>query len=123
MQPDWNLILRGLILVSAGACLLAAILGIWVWRQVQRLQVPAHASFWQTLRLTPLSVVLLLDLLDMGLDIFSAPITWVLLERMGLRSLRMVTVSEAILPGTQFLPIMTLAWLAARTFRRLPPLA
>ena len=119
MSLDGPQLLRVLLLFSGIALLLAVVLGLWVWRRVQRLHIPAEATFWQTLRLTPLSVVLLLDLLDMGLDIFSAPITWVLLERLGLRSLRLVTASEAILPGTQFLPTMTVAWLLARTFREI----
>jgi len=122
MSIDWQLVLRILALISGSAMILALALGLWVWRRVRGLQIPANATFWHTLRLTPLSVVLLLDLLDLGLDVFSAPITWVLLDRLGLRSLRMVTAAEALLPGTQFLPTMTLAWLAARTMPGLPPL-
>jgi len=122
MSIDWQLVLRILALISGSAMILALALGLWVWRRVRGLHIPANATFWQALRLTPLSVVLLLDLLDLGLDVFSAPITWVLLDRLGLRPLRMVTAAEALLPGTQFLPTMTLAWLAARTMPGLPPL-
>ena len=49
---------------------------------------------------------------------FSAPIAWPLLGRLGLTPLRQVTVIEELIPGTQVIPTMTLAWLAARIIRR-----
>jgi hypothetical protein len=58
----------------------------------------------------------LLDLLDLGLDFFSAPVAWVILTKLGLGPLRGVTVVESLIPGTQFIPTMTLAWLFARYF-------
>jgi len=100
-------------LFSLSFLLLLAFLGWVVWR-VKHIQLPPEADFLTTLRLTPLSVVILLDLLDLTLDVFSAPFAWVLLGYLGLQPLRAVTVIEAIIPGTQFLPTMTIAWLVAR---------
>lgn len=48
-------------------------------------------------------MVLLLDLLDFSLDFLSAPIAWVILGMRG------VAVVEVLIPGTQFIPTMTLA--------------
>ncbi|MEW5867827.1 MAG: hypothetical protein AB1894_01015 [Chloroflexota bacterium] len=86
----------------------------WVILRVRRIQLPANADFLTTLRHTPLSVVILLDLLDLSLDFLSAPFAWVLLGYLGLESLRGVTIVESIIPGTQFLPTMTAAWIVAR---------
>jgi hypothetical protein len=98
---------------SLGFLILLAFLGWVIWR-VKRIHLPQEADFLTTLRLTPLSVVILLDLLDLTLDVFSAPFAWVLLGYLGLKPLRTVTVIEALIPGTQFLPTMTIAWLVAR---------
>ena len=81
------------------------------------LNIPKDADFVQTLRATPFLVVVILDLLDFGLDIFSAPISWFFLGRLGLGKLRTVTVVEALIPGSQLVPTMTLAWLAVRLFK------
>lgn len=86
----------------------------WVILRVRRIQLPADADFLTTLRHTPLSVVILIDLLDLSLDFLSAPFAWVLLGYLGLQSLRGVTIIEALIPGTQFLPTMTAAWIVAR---------
>ena len=83
-----------------------------------RIHIPPDADFVTTLRHVPLSLVLFLDLLDFGLDFFSVPIAWVLLSKLGLQSLRGVTVVEEIIPGTQLLPTMTAAWFAARLLSR-----
>ncbi|MDX1600146.1 MAG: hypothetical protein R3191_01390 [Anaerolineales bacterium] len=110
--------LRSLLLVAAGlialGLLAAGVLAAWVLTRVRRIRVSPEADFLTALRQTPLSVVILLDLLDFSLDIFAAPFAWALLGRLGLRPLRGVTVVEAVIPGTQLLPTMTLAWLAAR---------
>lgn len=98
----------GLVLLAAGLLL------VWVLWRVRRINLPVGADFWQTLRATPFVVVLLLDLLDLGLDFLSAPIAWVVLSRLGLLPLRGVTVIESVIPGTQFLPTMTVAWIVAR---------
>ena len=93
---------------------MVAALGFWAWRSLRRIRIPAHLNFLEALRLTPLPVVLLLDLLDFFFDIFAAPITWVLLGKIGLYPLRSLTVAEAVVPGTQLIPTMTLAWLGVR---------
>jgi hypothetical protein len=59
-------------------------------------------------------VVILLDLLDFSLDFLSAPFSWTLLGYLGLKPLRTVTMVESTIPGTQFLPTMTTAWIIAR---------
>ena len=114
---DLDLILYVLAAVfSLGFILLLIFLGWVIWR-VKRIHLPPDADFLSTLRATPLSVVILLDLLDLTLDIFSAPIAWVLLGYLGLKPLRTVTVIEAVIPGTQFLPTMTIAWFVARQLK------
>jgi hypothetical protein len=40
-----------------------------------------------------------------------------LLGYLGLKPLRGVTVMESLIPGTQFLPTMTVAWIIARWTR------
>lgn len=108
-----------LFLVAAGVALLLALLGIvWLVLRVRRIGIPPGASLLTALRMTPLSVVIVLDLLDFALDIFAAPISWVLLGYLGLQPLRGVTTAESLIPGTQFLPVMTVAWLAARILDR-----
>ena len=111
------LILAGLSLV--GLVLALILLGWVIWR-VKRIQVPADADFLETLRLTPLSVVLLLDALDLTFDFLAAPFAWVILGYLGLHALRGVTVVESLIPGTQFLPTMTVAWILARLGVSLP---
>lgn len=102
-----------LLLIGGALCISLLLLGWVIWR-VQRIRLPADADFMTALRATPLVVVLLLDLLDFSLDFFSAPISWLLLSRLGLAPLRGVTALEGLVPGTQFIPTMTLAWVAAR---------
>lgn len=113
-----DLDLRSALLLLAGAALLglvaAVLVGVWVLARVRRLRLPAEADFMTALRLTPFSVVLLLDLLDFSLDIFGAPVAWGVLSYLGLQPLRAVTVIESLIPGTQLLPTMTIAWLIAR---------
>ncbi len=95
---------------------LSTVLLVWVLWRIKRVHLPAGADFFSTLRATPLVVAILLDVLDMTLDLFATPLIWVVLGRLGLQSLRTVTVVEAFIPGTQFIPLMTLSWLAARFF-------
>lgn len=107
--------LLALFLVVAGlAVVLGALLLAWIVWRVRRIRLPADADFFTTLRYTPLAVVVMLDLLDLGLDFLSAPIAWAILGRLGLTPLRGVTVIEELIPGTQFLPTMTAAWVLAR---------
>lgn len=102
------LILMGISLVFA-----LILLGWIVWR-IRRIRLPPGADFFTALRATPLSVCILLDLLDFSLDIFAAPFAWTILGYLGLKPLRNVSVIESLIPGTQFIPTMTVAWIIAR---------
>ncbi len=106
----------GIIVLAAMAVSLglAALLFILVVNRLKKIKVPPHAGFLETLRYTPLSVAILIDLLDFGLDILSAPVSWVILDRLGLRALRGFATIEALIPATQVLPTMTVSWFIAR---------
>ncbi len=107
-----------LILILLGIGLFCTLLLLaWVIWRVKRLNLPGDSDFFTTLRVTPLSVVLLLDVLDFTLDFFSAPFAWVLLGYLGLKPLRAVTVIESFIPGSQLIPTMTVAWIIARMIR------
>src|ERR1041384_6192558 len=98
-----------------GACVVIALIGLFaLTRSIRRLRVPPHADFFTTMRYIPLSLVILLDLLDFGLDIFSAPIIWIALDRMGLPNLRNKATIEALIPFTNVIPTFTVSWSAAR---------
>lgn len=106
-------------LIAAAFCLaLACVLLVWILWRIRRIPLPANADWLTALRATPLVVVIVLDLLDFSLDFLSAPIAWPLLGRLGLQPLRGVTLLEELIPGTQFIPAMTLAWLVARLLQR-----
>ena len=111
IDPHW---LYGLLCVVGGALLVALVVGAYVFTRIRRINLPPDAGALEALRLTPLSVVILLDLLDLGLDFLSAPVGWIILTRLGLGPLRGVTAVESLIPGTQFIPTMTLAWVYAR---------
>jgi len=98
------------------ALLLALLLLFFVVRQVRKINVPPDAGFSETLRHTPFVVVLFIDLLDLGLDILAAPFAWVLLDRWGLKALRNVSALEALIPFTQVIPTLTVAWIWVRVF-------
>jgi len=116
MQPtDSSFDLVYIVLIVFGVVLVAAaVMTVWVIYRVGRIELPVGAGFWETLRMTPLSVVILLDLLDFALDILSAPAAWILLSWLGLGPLRWVAAIEGFLPFTHLLPTMTLAWIIAR---------
>lgn len=82
--------------------------------QLRKLDIPPDADFTETLQYTPLLVVVSLDLLDLGLDVLAAPLVWVILSWLGLKSLRNVATVEALIPFTGPIPTLTLAWLAVR---------
>lgn len=104
--------------IMGTALILALLLMAWVLWRVRHIKLPVDADFTTALRHTPFVVVLLLDLLDLGLDFLSAPIAWVLLTKLGLAPLRGVTIIEELIPGTQVIPTMTLAWIAVRLLGR-----
>ena len=108
-----------LLVISVGL-VLSLVLSIWVIWRVKRINLPADAGPVAALRATPFGVVVLLDLLDLTLDFLAAPLAWTLLSYLGLLPLRGVTVLWALIPGTQALPIMTLAWLFVRLSRARP---
>jgi len=83
-------------------------------RRLRSLNIPPDASFSETLLLTPLSIVIAIDLLDLALDVLAAPLSWAILDRLGLKALRGLAAVEALLPGTQFIPTLTLCWFGIR---------
>jgi hypothetical protein len=104
------------LVVAMGIALALAVAGLAIiWRQLRQLHVPPTAGFFATMHYVPLSLVILLDLLDFGLDVFAAPISWIVLDRLGLKSLRNKAALEALIPFTQPIPTFTISWVAART--------
>src|SRR5215475_13917862 len=105
------------------ACVVIASIGLFALvRTIRRLRVPPNADFFTTMQYIPLPLVVLLDLLDFGLDIFSAPIIWIALDRMGLPSLRNKATIEALIPFTNVIPTFTVCWFAARLLNLGSPL-
>lgn len=118
MSPEFTNFLQTIgttILAVLGiAGILAIILFVIMLTQVRKINIPPGAGFAETLLHTPLIVVLFLDVMDLALDILGAPLAWVILDRIGLKALRGVAAVEALIPFTQFVPTMTIAWLGAR---------
>jgi len=100
-----------LILALAAAALYVA------YRKLRRIRIAGDSDFFTTVRAVPLALVVGLDLLDLGLDVFSTPITWLLLDRLGLKALRNVATIKAVIPIGDMIPALTIAWLAARVFK------
>jgi hypothetical protein len=109
--PQWLIVV--LSFIGAGLVLSLALFFVVV-RRVRKINLPPDADWITTMRMTPFVVVLLLDLLDFSLDIFSVPLTWPLLGYLGLKPIRNVTVLEGLIPGTQLIPTLMLTWLLAR---------
>ncbi len=113
--------LRSLIATVALAVLLVLTLAAaalyLAYRKLRRIRIAADSDFFTTVRAVPLALVVGLDLLDLGLDVFSTPITWLLLDRMGLKALRNVATIKAVIPIGDMIPALTIAWLAARYFK------
>ena len=86
------------------------------YRRLRRIKLPPNADFFTTIRAVPLALVIGLDLLDLGLDMLSAPVVWTVLSHFRLQALRNVATIEALVPFTQPIPTLTLAWFAARLF-------
>jgi len=110
--------LRGILtvlLIAMGVSVVVACIGlVALTRSIRRLRIPPDADFFTTMRHIPLLLAIMLDLLDFGLDIFSAPIMWVALDRMGLYNLRNKATIEALIPVTNVIPTFTVCWFAAR---------
>ena len=103
-----------LVWVSLVAGVLAAVMLAWTYRDIRRLRIPANAGFFGTLRIIPLRVAIFLDLLDLALDSFAAPVAWLVLRWLRLDGLRAPAIIEDLIPGTQLIPTMTVLWVAAR---------
>jgi len=96
-------------------CLIVAMIVLWLaWERLRRLNVPPDAGFFETMHYLPIALPIALDLLDLGLDILAAPISWLLLDRLGLRGLRNKAAVEALIPFTQPIPVFTISWMIAR---------
>jgi hypothetical protein len=104
--------------ILAAAIVSGALLIGWALGKLRekRLRVPAGADFFTTVRNVPLPLLIGLDLLDLGLDVFSAPIIWFILNRLKLQKLRNVATVEALIPFSAPIPTLTIAWLLARFF-------
>lgn len=111
-QPALGAVVLALaaLLIGAGVALALS------WRRIQArmASLPPDATLFETVRALPFLAVIGLDLLDMSLDVFAAPLSWVILDRLGLRALRGAATLEALVPGTQFIPVWTIAWALAR---------
>ncbi len=114
---DWGSLLKVLLVIAVVALVLAGLVLALAVRSLRRIRVPADADFFTTVRAVPLSLVVGLDLLDLALDSFSAPIIWLILNRYGLKALRNVGTVEALIPITGPIPTLTIAWFAARIFK------
>lgn len=103
-----------LVWVSLVAGVLAAAMLAWIYRDIRRLRIPDNVGFFGTLRIIPMRVAIFIDLLDLALDSFAAPVAWLVLRWLKLDQLRAPAVVEAFIPGTQLIPTMTVLWVAAR---------
>lgn len=122
MEPLTNFDLGTVVLVI-GLCIGAALVGaitllVIAARQIADLEIPDGADFFETLQHIPITVPIALDLLDMAFDVFSAPIAWIVLELLGLQALQLITVFQGLIPGTQLVPTLTIAWTIARMMRK-----
>lgn len=106
--------LRTFAAVFAVATVLGLLGLLLIHRRLRGLQVPPNASFATTLRAVPFALVVVLDLLDLGLDVFSAPIIWLILSRYNLQNLRNFGAIEALIPFTGPVPTLSLAWIGVR---------
>jgi len=114
---DLQSILKFIGVVIVISLALAAVTLTVAIRKLRKIRLPPNADFFTAVRAVPLSLMIGIDLLDLGLDSFSTPIIWFILNRAGLQALRNVASFEALIPFSGPIPTMTLAWLAARTFK------
>ena len=113
---DWENLLKLLITLAVVASILAALVLAWAVRMLRRIRLAPDADFFTTVRAVPLSLVVGIDLLDLALDTFAAPIIWLILNRYNLKALRNVGTIEALIPISGPIPTLTIAWLLARIF-------
>ncbi len=112
-----------IVLLVMAASVVVALAGLaLLFRSIRNIRVPPDADFFTTMHFVPLILVVLLDLLDLGLDVFAAPISWIALDRMGLRGLRNKAAIEALIPFTGPIPTFTIAWILARLLNLGEPL-
>jgi hypothetical protein len=118
LNIDWAAVLKVVTVVAVVALILSALALAWAFRALRRvrLRLAPNSDFFTTLRAVPFSLVVGLDLLDLALDVFSAPIIWFILNRYGLQALRNVATIEALIPISAPIPTLSIAWLAARIF-------
>ncbi len=115
---DTRTLLIAFLTLSGVALAIALILIAWVFIKIRRIRLAPEANTLDALRAAPLSVVIILDLLDFALDVFSAPISWLLLDRLGLKPLRGAAVIKDIIPFTGYIPAMTIGWVGVRVYDR-----
>lgn len=106
-----GLVIAGIMLINL---LIFGVLITLAYHRLKTIDIPPDADFRQTIRLVPFFLVLAIDLLDLTLDILAVPIVWVILDRLGLKALRNVSALEALIPFTQPIPTLTIAWLGVR---------
>jgi hypothetical protein len=80
IPPEFIALGRVMLMAMLLSVVAASLLLALTYRRLKRLRIPPGADFLTTLRHVPLTLVLFLDLLDFGLDFFSAPIAWVILD-------------------------------------------
>src|SRR5690606_41821838 len=85
-------------------------------RPLRRFDIPQGATLSERLQTVPFARVAFIGLLDLALDVFAVPITWVVLDGLTLRALRNVSALEALIPFTCPIPTLTLAWIWVRLF-------
>ncbi|GAC1547380.1 MAG: hypothetical protein NVS4B8_12110 [Herpetosiphon sp.] len=117
MSEYGNTVLRQLAILLVAVAVVGFIMFWWVARRLRKLPLAPNAGFASTLRVVPLALVVALDLLDFGLNVLSAPITWFLLSRFKLQGLRRWAVIKDLIPFDGPIPLLTLAWVAVRVFK------
>ncbi|GIV91197.1 MAG: hypothetical protein KatS3mg055_3715 [Chloroflexus sp.] len=114
-MSDQLMTIVGWLLIAMLSGLILAGIVLWLlWQRLRSLQVPPDAGFFTTMHYIPIALPIVLDLLDFGLDILAMPVSWLILDRLGLRGLRNKAAIEALIPFTQPIPVFTLGWLVAR---------
>jgi multisubunit Na+/H+ antiporter MnhB subunit len=124
VDPGLERLLLVLLALAGLAVASALVLLALLYRRLRRLRVPEGADLWDTLRAVPLGLVVVVDLLDLGLDVLSAPIVWWLLGHLRLGALRQVATAQALVPLSGPVPVLTVAWAMTRLLglgRALPP--